>query len=200
MLILQNINFPYLLVDLSQYWEAIKETVKETVESNVNTLNNSTQQLGQYLSIQNWLAQNQGISLVLQVLNWGVNHPILSLVVLVIALSLMVSIIKRISNLIEITVWSIFQVPWKLLQLLCKQIFRYIVNLANLAVFRLTGTQLTDYLPSIITKALPRYYTNKKQRLTEIYHRLEAINIEQNALLQEAAQLIASEKANIKLP
>jgi len=74
------------------------------------------------------------------------------------------------------------------------------VNLANLAVFRLTGAQLTDYLPSIITKALPRYYTNKKQRLTEIYHRLEAINIEQKALLQEAAQLIASEKANIKLP
>jgi len=200
MLILQNINFPYLLADLSQYLEAIKETVKKTVESNVNTLNNSTQQLGQYLSIQNWLAHNRGISLLLKVLNWVVNYPIPSLVVLVIALSLIVSIIKRISNLIEITIWSIFQVPWKLLQLLCKQIFRYIVNLANLAIFRLTGSQLTDYLPFIVTKALSRSYTNKKQRLTEIYHRLEAINIEQNALLQEAAQLIASEKANIKLP
>ncbi|MHC5829592.1 MAG: hypothetical protein ACYT04_80145, partial [Nostoc sp.] len=53
-----------------------------------------------------------------------------------------------------------------------------------------------DNLPVLLPK---NFQANKQQRLAEISHRLEAIQKEQNQLLQEAADLITCDTIDIEI-
>lgn len=147
-------------------------------------------------SASDWLTQHPIFFRLVQILSWGANHPIISIVILLFALALLWSIIKAIVRLIETASWSILKVPLKLLQALIKVSFLSLTKVGNFAVQRITGAKTTDNLPTLLPE---NFQPNKQQRLIEISSRLEAIQKEQNELLQEAANLIASDTIDIEI-
>ncbi|MBD2570349.1 hypothetical protein [Anabaena lutea] len=125
----------------------------------------------------------------LQILGWAVNHPIISLVILLFVIAILWIIIKGIVRLIETASWSILKFPLKLIQSLIK--------VTNFTWKTITGNNNNS--ESIAVNSLKIHHQHKQQRLTEIYRRLETIQEEQQQLLQEAAELIASETTGIKI-
>ncbi|MEH2064838.1 MAG: hypothetical protein V7K50_21695 [Nostoc sp.] len=172
---------------LEQNWQRA-EQVKSTTSGVVKTAITS--------SVNDWLMQHPVFFRLVQIGSWAANHPIISIVILVFALALLWSIIKAIVRLIETTSWSILQVPLKLLQALIKVSFVSLTNVATFAVQKITATKTTDNLTILLPET---FQPNKQQRLIEISHRLEVIQKEQHELLQEAADLIASDTIDIEI-
>ncbi|MHC5735699.1 hypothetical protein [Nostoc sp.] len=147
-------------------------------------------------STSDWLTQHPIFFRLVQILGWATNHPIISIVILLFALALLWSIIKAIVRLIETASWSILKVPLKLLQALIKVSFQSLTKVGSFAVQRIIGAKTTDNLPVLLPE---NFQQSKQQRLVEISSRLEAIQKEQNELLQEAADLIAADTIDIEI-
>ncbi|MFN6487895.1 MULTISPECIES: hypothetical protein [unclassified Nostoc] len=147
-------------------------------------------------SASDWLAQHPIFFRLVQIIGWASNHPIISLVILLFALALSWSIIKAIVRLIETASWSILQVPLKLLQALIKVSFLSLAKFGSFTFQQITGVKQADNIPVLLPE---NFQPNKQQRLAEISSRLEAIQKEQNELLQEAADLIASDTVDIEI-
>ncbi|MBW4688415.1 MAG: hypothetical protein KME40_25835 [Komarekiella atlantica HA4396-MV6] len=173
---------------LEQSWQTA-EQIKSTTSGAVTTAIAS--------SASDWLTQHPGFFKLVQILAWAANHPIISLLILLIGLSLLWSIIKAIVHLIETASWSILQVPLKLIQAFIKFSFFSLNKVGNFAVQRITDNKTTDNMPALLPVNSLTIYQDKQQRLAEISSRLEAIQKEQNELLQEAADLIASDAIDV---
>ncbi|MEH2466393.1 hypothetical protein [Nostoc sp.] len=190
-----------------QVGESLKATATTTTDRAINTVTTSLEQSWQTAdkfksttsgavkdaiasSASDWLTQHPIFFRLVQILGWATNHPIISVIVLLFALALLWSIIKAIVRLIETASWSILRVPIKLIQALIKVSFLSLVKVGSFGVQRITATKTTDNLPALLPES---FQPNKQQRLTEISSRLEAIQKEQNELLQEAADLIADD-------
>lgn len=172
---------------LEQSWQTA-EQFKSTTSGAVKTALAS--------SASDWLTQHPIFFKLVQILGWATNHPIISVVILLFALALVWSIIKAIVRLIETASWSILRVPIKLLQAFIKVSFISLVKVGSFGVQRITATKTTENLPAFLPES---FQPNKQQRLAEISGRLEAIQKEQNELLQEAADLIASDTIDIEI-
>jgi hypothetical protein len=172
---------------LEQSWQTA-EQFKSTTSGAVKTVLAS--------SASDWLTQHPIFFRLVQILGWGANHPIISVVILLFGLALLWSIIKAIVRLIETASWSILQVPIKLLQALIKVSFLSLIKAGSFAVQQITGAKKNDNLAVLLTE---NFQPNKQQRLAEISHRLEAIQKEQHELLQEAADLIAADTIDIEI-
>jgi hypothetical protein len=173
---------------LEQSWQTA-EQFKSTTSGAVKTVLAS--------SASDWLTQHPIFFRLVQILGWAANHPIISVVILLFGLALLWSIIKAIVRLIETASWSILQVPIKLFLALTKVSFISLIKAGSFAVQQITGAKKTDNLAVLLPE---NFQPNKQQRLAEISHRLEAIQKEQNELLQEAADLIASDTIDIEIP
>ncbi|MEH1787345.1 hypothetical protein [Nostoc sp.] len=147
-------------------------------------------------SASDWLTQHPIFFRLVQILGWATNHPIISIVILLFAIALIWSIIKAIVRLIETASWSILQVPLKLLQALIKVSFLSLAKVGSFTFQQITGAKQAD---NIVALSPESFQANKQQRLAEISQRLEAIQKEQNELLQEAADLITSDTIDIKI-
>ncbi|MDZ8034986.1 hypothetical protein [Nostoc sp. DedSLP04] len=195
-----------------QAGESLKTTATTTTDRAIDTVTTSLEQTWQTAdkfksttsgavkdaiasSVSDWLTQHPIFFRLVQILGWGANHPIISVVILLFALALLWSIIKAIVRLIETASWSILKVPLKLLQALIKVSFLSLTKVGNFAVQRITSTKTTDNAPLLPESFQP----NKQQRLAEISSRLEAIQKEQHQLLQEAADLIAADTIDIEV-
>ncbi|MEH1850555.1 MAG: hypothetical protein V7L11_02460 [Nostoc sp.] len=196
-----------------QVGESLKATATTTTDRAINTVTTSLEQTWQTAdkfksttsgavkdvmasSVSDWLTQHPIFFRLVQILGWATNHPIISIVVLLFAIALIWSIIKAIVRLIETASWSILQVPLKLLQALIKFSFLSLAKFGNFAVQQLTDAKKIDNLPALPPES---FQPNKQQRLVEISQRLEAIQKEQNELLQEAADLITSDTIDIEI-
>ncbi|WP_071190155.1 hypothetical protein [Trichormus sp. NMC-1] len=124
----------------------------------------------------------------LQILGWGVNHPIISLVIVLVFTAILGIIIKAIVRLIETASWSIIKFPLKLIQSLIK--------VSHFTLTTIKDNNNNSELIAVNSLTIPQH---KQQRLTEIARRLETIQEEQQQLLQEAAELIASETTGINI-
>ncbi|MDZ8069899.1 MAG: hypothetical protein RMY64_30540 [Nostoc sp. DedQUE08] len=195
-----------------QAGESLKTTATTTTDRAIDTVTTSLEQTWQTAdkfksttsgavkdaiasSVSDWLTQHPIFFRLVQILGWGANHPIISVVILLFALALLWSIIRAIVRLIETASWSILQVPLKLLQALIKVSFLSLTKVGSFAVQRITSTKTTDNPPLLPESFQP----NKQQRLAEISSRLEAIQKEQHQLLQEAADLIAADTIDIEV-
>jgi hypothetical protein len=135
----------------------------------------------------------------LQMLNWAVNHPIISLVILLFFIALAWSLIKGIIRLIETASCSILKVPLELLQVLIKAIYLSLAKFINKNWHNIPFTNKDNYASNVIsvdTTNSENEYQDKQKRLAEISHSLELIHQEQQQLLQEAANLISSDRGN----
>ncbi|MHC5595825.1 MAG: hypothetical protein ACYTXC_07680 [Nostoc sp.] len=190
-----------------QVGESLKATATTTTDRAINTVTTSLEQTWQTAdkfksttsgavkdviasSVSDWLTQHPIFFRLVQILGWATNHPIISIVILLFAIALIWSMIKAIVRLIETASWSILQVPLKLLQALIKVSFLFLTKVGSFAVQQITDTEKIDNLPALPPES---FQPNKQQRLVEISQRLEAIQKEQHQLLQEAADLIASD-------
>jgi hypothetical protein len=170
---------------LEQSWQTadqIKNTTSRAVESAIA------------YSMNDWITQHPAIFRIMQVLTWGSNHPIISLVILLFTIAIVSSIIKAIMRLIETASWSILQVPFKLVFALIKVSFFSFTKLSDIALKKLTSHQTVNNL----TALPPAIYKDKQQRLAEITLRLETIQKEQKQLLQEATELLATDAIEMK--
>ncbi len=110
---------------LEQSWQSadqIKNTTSKAIESAIASSRND------------WMTQHPAIFRIVQVLVWGSNHPILSLVILLLVIAIASSIIKAIVRLIETVSWSILQVPFKLFFALIKVSFFSFTKVGNIAL------------------------------------------------------------------
>jgi hypothetical protein len=174
---------------LEQSWQTadqIKNTTSRAVERAIAS------------SMNDWITQHPAIFRIMQVLTWGSNHPIISLVILLFTIAIVSSIIKAIMRLIETASWSILQVPFKLLFALIKVSFFSFTKLSNIALKKLTSHQTVNNLTALPPTTYQAIYKDKQQRLAEITLRLEAIQIEQKQLLQEATELLATDTIQMK--
>ncbi|MEH1946749.1 MAG: hypothetical protein V7K77_07295 [Nostoc sp.] len=196
-----------------QAGESLKTTATTTTDRAIDTVTTSLEQTWQTAeqfknttsgavkdamasSASDWLTQHPIFFRLVQILGWGANHPIISVVILLFVLALLWSIIKAIVRLIETASWSILKVPLKLLQALIKVSFLSLIKVGSFAVQRITGVKTTENLPTLLPES---FQPNKQQRLAEISSRLAAIQKEQHELLQEAADLIAADTIDIEV-
>ncbi|MBC6432235.1 hypothetical protein FM036_16295 [Nostoc sp. HG1] len=207
----ENVNS--LSNSAQQVGESLKSTATTTTDKAIDTVTTSLEQTWQTAdkfksttsgavkdamasSVSDWLTQHPIFFKLVQILGWATNHPIISIVILLFAIAIIWSIIKAIIRLIETASWSILQVPLKLLQALIKVSFLSLTKVGSFAVKRITATEIIDNLPALLPE---NFQPNKQQRLTEISHRLQAIQKEQHELLQEAADLIATDTIDIEI-
>ncbi|MEH1848890.1 MAG: hypothetical protein V7L25_28965 [Nostoc sp.] len=179
---------------LEQSWQTADKFKSTTSGAVKDALAKPTEGIAS--SASDWLTQHPVVLRLVQILGWATNHPIISVVILLFALALLWSIIKAIVRLIETASWSILKVPIKLLEALIKVSFLSLVKVGRFGVQQMTATKTTDNLPALLPE---NFQLNKQQRLAEISNRLEAIQKEQNELLQEAADLIAKDTIDIEI-
>ncbi len=186
---------------VTKNWEQAKESVTQRLQTaeQVKSTTSAAVQSAINSSMNDWLIEHPLFFKLVQIINWVGNHPIISSVILVFALAFLWTIIKAIMRLIEAASWSILQAPLRLLQALIKVSFITLKNFYSFAVQRKIGNRTRDEVSVLLTENSQIAYQDKQQRLTEISHRLEAIQKEQHELLQEAADLIASGTIDIKI-
>ncbi|HAZ47570.1 MAG TPA: hypothetical protein DDW76_03575 [Cyanobacteria bacterium UBA11369] len=148
-------------------------------------------------SVSHWLQQHPAVFRVLEILIWMTNHPIISLGIVLFAIALIWQMIKGLGYLIEIGVRSLMQAPIKLLLFLFGIGAKSLSAVGGLALKQLAGTKNT--LPALPPASSQPVLPDKKQRLAEISIRLEALQKEQNELLQEVAAIMASDKINLEV-
>ena len=152
-------------------------------------------------SVADWFEQHPAFMGIIRFLNWTASHPIVSLIVLVFSLAILWSLIKAIGRLIETASLSILKVPLKLLGSLIKYCWRSLGKFRAFATNKYTDTktinknselQLNNNTYQIIS-------SNKQQRLKDISARLEEIQVEQQKLLKEAADILDEQKSHSSL-
>ncbi|MBW4632112.1 MAG: hypothetical protein KME30_09480 [Iphinoe sp. HA4291-MV1] len=166
------------------------EQVKSTTSVMVQTAISST--------VGDWFEQHPTLLQLVQILGWVANHPIISLVILLFALAIVWSLIKAIGRIVESASLSLLQIPFKLLQALVKVSFILFTKVNSLAFKQPTDVKTTDHIATLLPTISPQIHKDKQQRLVEISTRLEEIQTEQNHLLQEAVEILASEKIDME--
>lgn len=177
--------------------EQAKASVEQTFQSADKVKNTTSVAIQTAISsaMSDWFEQHPTLLRIVHILGWAANHPIISLVILVFALAIIWSLIKAIGRIVESASLSVLQVPLKLLQALAKFSFVSFTKVGNLVFKQLTDTKTTgNSVSNLLPKFSPQIHKEKQQRLVEISTRLKEIQQEQNQLLQEAAELLASEK------
>ena len=150
--------------------EKITNNTSEVIQKNINT------------AIHDLLSQYPWFFQILDIFTWGINHPVRGVIILLFTIAVLWSIIKAIVKIIETASWSIFKIPFILLQKFLKSLW---IIFSQVGIFGLGKIQPNQF------------HYSKQQRLAEISRRLEVIHNEQKALLQEAAKLMKSDNRMI---
>lgn len=172
-----------------------KESLEQTIQSagQIKSPTSEAIQVAVSSAVSDWLQDHPASWRLLQMLSWAVNHPILSLIILLFTVAIAGSLIKSIGRLFEMAWLSILKAPFKLGRLLIR-VFSHLLNkFGSLTITSLAGNKNAD-TPAIETLNPDLNHHNKQQRLLEITVRLEAIQKEQNELLQEALTILESDK------
>lgn len=157
----------------------IKNTTSDAVQTAINS------------SLNDWLVDHPAVLRVVQLLAWGTNHPILSLVIVLFAIAIAFSLIKAIGSIFEKAWLTILQAPLKFGQFLIIFISQSLSKFGSLMINPLIGNKTANLsiLPSNLQSSF-EFNQKSKQRLLEISNRLEEIQTEQNELLKEATAIL----------
>jgi hypothetical protein len=146
-------------------------------------------------SVSEWLQAHPVVFRLVQLLVWATNHPIWGVVMLLFAFAIAWSLIKAISRLIETAWLALLQAPFKLSQALFGVSAKSLGKFKGLAVKQMVAKTTDPVLHNSNSELIPQ----DKQRIGEIFNRLEAIQNEQSELLQEVAAILASDNIDIKI-
>lgn len=191
-----------------------KQTATQSTENAINTFTNTVEQAKDSLeqnlpqvtvqtavtsSFTDWFEPHPAFLRIIKLFNWSINHPIISFIIIIFSLAILWSLIKAIGRLIESASLSILQIPLKLLQTLIKHSWRSLSNLSHLIKIKFNLQKATNNNSELKLENNTAYQLisyNKQQRLKDISVRLEDIQKEQQELLQEAADILDSERIN----
>ncbi|MBD2489620.1 hypothetical protein [Aulosira sp. FACHB-615] len=192
---------------LQQVGESWQETATTTLEQAKSSIGQGLQTADQFKnttsgaveraiasSINDWLTQHPTMLRLLHALNWAANHPIISIIIILLSLALLFGLVNAVIRLFTTASFSLLQAPLKLLQALIKFIFLSIAKLTGFTWNKISHHQAIDNINTIQTP-----YPDKQQRLVEISSRLETLQQEQKQLLQEAAEIIATDSTNLEI-
>lgn len=176
-----------------------KTSVEETFQT-AGQIQNTTSTAIQTVitsSVNDWFAEHPAIFQIVKILGWAVNHPIISFIILIFALAIFWNIIKLIGRLMELASLSILRVPLKIIQTILKFIFFSFTTIGGLAIRNLSFKKKTDKIIELEQEKSTEIIQGKHQRIAEITQKLDAIQKEQNLLLQEVSELMATEKIEV---
>ncbi|MBD1861351.1 MULTISPECIES: hypothetical protein [Trichocoleus] len=122
-------------------------------------------------AIQQWMAGHQFWA-------WLIQHPLISVGLLLVLLVLLQGLFSAIAQLIQRAGLALLRSPWQLSQWL----FGF----------------STKSFQAALASGPKQEAESKQQRLTEIVNRLEVLKREQDALLQEVKAIVASDSATRK--
>ena len=191
------------------------QNTQNTIDIFTNTVEETKDSLGENLqplavhsiinsSVTDWFEQHPAFLRIINSFNWAISHPIISLIIALFTLAILWSLIKAIGRLIESISVSILQIPLKLIQSLIKYSWLSLSKFSHFATKKITETKTAnntlDHTSDIYQLQNTNTYQivscHKQQRLKHISFRLEEIQKEQQELLQEAADILDSEKIN----
>ena len=148
--------------------DTAKDSLEQTLQKadQLSSATSNTVQAAISDSVGEWLQAHPIVLRLVQLLLWATSHPIVSLIMLLFTVAITWSLVKALGRLIEMAGWSLLKAPFK----------------------------LSEVLIGKSAKSMVKGAVGEKNhlRLTEISTKLEAIQKEQNELLQEAATLLAS--------
>jgi hypothetical protein len=190
-----------------QVGESLKTTANTATDTVINTLSSAGQQAKGAInqtfhqtfqgtiaySVGDWLQDYPLLIKILNILGWGTNHPIISLVIIIFFFAVIFSIVKAIVRVIETASWSLLKIPFQLIFALLKLAFINLSKIAGYSFKQITQTKITDTTLALNVANFEPIIPDKQQRLTEISTRLEELQKEQNQLLQEAAELMSTD-------
>ncbi|MEB3219276.1 MAG: hypothetical protein VKN72_24000 [Nostocales cyanobacterium 94392] len=184
--------------------DTVSNTVKQAKSSLQENLQTLSVQTVVTSSVADWFKQHPAFLKIIELFTWIVNHPIISLIIILFGLAIFWSLIKAIGRLIESISLSILQIPLQLFQVLIKYSWLWLSQLFNhFATNQFTDVKTLDNTLEYKLQDATAYHIvsshHKQQRLNEISRKLEEIQKEQQQLLQEAADILDSEKINNSL-
>lgn len=140
-------------------------------------------------STSDWLQNHPAILHLVQILIWATEHPIISSIILLFVIAIAWSLIKAIGHLIDKIATSLLQAPLKLIQVAFISMISMLRNLGLLLNQPAKPLSLQQETHTIIK--------DKYQQLAEISTRLEAIQQEQNELLETLKEIIETDKKSL---
>ncbi|MEB3179401.1 MAG: hypothetical protein VKL59_10270 [Nostocaceae cyanobacterium] len=154
-------------------------------------------------SITDWLQTHPAFERFFNMIGWGFNHPIISVIILLLLIAFLWSIVQGISRLITLASWSLFLVPLKLLWAGVKVGFVYLGKWSVVGFNQLRGVKpiaVEEETPALAEGQIAEETKpDTQQRLAEITARLEAIQQEQRELLAEAKIILALDKVDVEV-
>ncbi len=179
--------------------DQVSTTLEQTLEAAGDMQNQTSNMIQTAISASmgDWLTEHPGILQLLQILGWSVNHPIVSLIIIIFAISILWSIIKNIVRLIETASWSILQAPVKIILAALKLSWKSWTQVIIPGIKKLKKSPTSQPLLALPPANYQMVSVSKQQRLADISARLEALQKEQQQLIQEANTILKSADIHI---
>lgn len=138
-----------------------------------------------------WIDSHPTISWITKTIFWGINHSIISIIILLLAIFILWQLVKAFARLAEQGLLSILKFPFNLV--------RFVVGASVKPLGKLTISKITLNQPEANALAVNNFISgdiveDRQERLTTIITRLEAIAQEQNDLLEEVRTILKSTK------
>jgi hypothetical protein len=162
--------------------EEIKQSTSTAIQTSVNS------------PLNDFLYQHPAMFQILKFIGWVANYPIRGVLIILLGIAVIWSIIRAIVRLIEIASLSILKTPLTFMWLFIKYIGQILskFTIVNWNKFKDANTREIIHLEEMDSQLREN---DKHKRLGQISVRLIEIQKEQNALLEEASELINSEKS-----
>lgn len=193
---------------LSQTTDKAKAALSERTNQAVNTITANTEQAK--ASLEASIKKAEGVSgkasealknaissLISDWINahpkvfWLVSHPLISLALLFLVILIISGLLKALGQFFEKGWLVILQVPVRLSRFIFGSLYQFLKGL-----FTQNNLVIKSIKP-VDLKTLSSQSLAHKERLAEIISRLDALNQEQNQLMQEAASLLRADEVSV---
>lgn len=169
-----------------------KESVQNTFHSVGNFGNSITTKVDDSLSsainrplngIKVWIDAHPIAAWITNAIAWGVHHPIIGIISLIVSIFLLKIFIKALSNFLEQAFLTLLHAPGNFSKFIFSLIFKPKTNFVT--------TEAKVVVQPETTVAATSISPEHKERVTTILTRIEAIKHEQSELLQELKSILS---------
>lgn len=155
----------------------------QTTTQELTDISSAAMQNAISTSVTNWLQAHPVIFRIFNTIIWGIDHPIISLVIIFLTIAIVFSILRALNRLLEMIALSVLQVPFKLVKTGLQ--LGWLSSLGRKQ--KLTGKNVSYLALNNANTIMPQ---NPQERLAEISQRLQVLQKEHSKLLQEAATIL----------
>jgi hypothetical protein len=173
--------------DTLQIAENLSNAVSTQVEKAINSVI-----LQQIEAIEIWINAHPGLSRLTHACIWGINHPILSILILFFAMFILWQFFKILGRWVEQALVFTLKAPFQFARFLFSQSFKSFSNFA----FRRPTTRHTEANMLALNSAVSdSSVSGQQEQIATILTRIEELRQEQNDLLQELKAILALDES-----